>query len=135
MSQNGKKVVAYYTGKKKQGIGTYIVSTEESAIAYLQSPTSTKVEFFDLTGNGKVILYKHIYDGVFIDLETGDGGTVYDKNTPGYVSGLVPMDFPRFPAFWGPRIASQEGTRILLAGIPEGKKNPEFFLLSYETKQ
>ncbi len=134
LSQDGKKVVVYYTGKKKQGIGTYIVSSEGSEIEYLKSPFSPKIEFFDMTGNGKYILYKHIYDGVFLDLETGEGGTAFDENTPGYVSGLVPMDFPRFPAFWGPRIASHEGTRILLAGIPEGKKSPEFFLLSFKTK-
>jgi len=134
LSQDGKKVVVYYTGKKKQGIGTYTVSSEGSEIVYLQSPISPKVEFFDLTGNGKYILYKHIYNGVFLDLETGKGGTAFDKNTPGYVSGLFPMDFPRFPAFWGPRITSHEGTRILLAGIPDGKKSPEFYLLSFETK-
>jgi Tol biopolymer transport system component len=29
-SQDGKKVALYYTGKKKQGIGTYIISLEDS---------------------------------------------------------------------------------------------------------
>lgn len=134
LSQDGKKIVVYYTGKKKQGIGTYLVDTEDSSISYLQSSISPKIEFFDLTGSGKYILYKHIYDGLFLDLETGEAGTVFDKNTPGYVSGLVPMDFPRFPAFWGPRVANFDGKRILLAGIPEGKKSPEFYILSFESK-
>jgi hypothetical protein len=88
-----------------------------------------------LTGDGKYILYKHIYDGMFIDLDTGEGGKVFDNNTPGYISGVVPMDFPRFPAFWGPRITSHDGDKILLAGLPEGKKNPEFYLLSFENNQ
>ncbi|UCE42598.1 MAG: hypothetical protein JSV17_06490 [Candidatus Aminicenantes bacterium] len=133
LSQDGKKVVFYYTGKKKQGIGTYIVNLDGGEIAYLHSSISPKVEFFDLTGNGKYILYKHIYDGIILNLETGEEGIAFDKNTQGYVSGLVPMDFPRFPAFWGPHIMSDDGTKILLAGIPEGKKSPEFFLLSFET--
>jgi hypothetical protein len=135
LSQDGKKVALYYTGKKKQGIGTYIINLEDSKITHLQSPLSRNVAFYDLTGDGKYILYKHIYDGMFYDLGTGEGGVAFDKNTPGYISGLVPMDFPRFPAFWGPRITSYDGAKILLAGLSEGKKNPEFFLLSFENNQ
>lgn len=132
LSQDGKNVVFCYTGKKKQGIGTYIVSTDGGDISFLQSADTPRIDFFDLTGNGKVLLYKHIYDGRFLDLETGEDGILLDKNTPGYISALVPMDFPQFPAFWVPRIASREGRRILLSGFPEGKASPEFFLLSFD---
>ena len=88
-----------------------------------------------MSGNGRYILHKHIYDGIVLDLDTGEEGVAFDQNTPGFVSGLVPMDFPQFPAFWEPRIMSQSGTRIILAGIPEGKGSPEFYLLSFETEK
>lgn len=135
LSKDGKKIVLFYTGKKKQGIGTYLLRSGTSELEFAKSRLSPRVEFFDLSGNGQYILYKHIYDGVLLDIETGEERVAFDKNTLGYVSGLVPMDFPRFPAFWGPHIMSHEGTRILLSGIPEGKKNPEFFLLNFEVKE
>lgn len=135
LSQNGKRVVFFYTGKKKQGIGTYVVNSDGTGFEHVKSPLSPKVEFFDLSGNGRYVLHKHIYDGLYVDLETGEGGVAFDRNTQGYVSGLVPMDFPQFPAFWGPRIVDHEGARILLAGIPEGKQSPEIYLLSFESKK
>jgi hypothetical protein len=134
LSQDGKKVVFFYTGKKKQGIGTYVVSSEVSDLEYLESRISPKVELYDLSGSGQYILFKHIYDGVWLDLDAGEEGIAFDQNTQGYVSGLIPMDFPRFPAFWGPRIMSYDGARILLVGIPEGKQSPEIYLLSFEIK-
>ncbi len=135
LSQDGKKIVFFYTGKKKQGIGTYVVDSKGSEPEYLKSRLSPKVEYLGMSGNGRYILHKHIYDGIVLDLETGVEGVAFDQNTPGYVSGLVPMDFPQFPAFWEPKIMSQRGTRIILAGIPEGKDSPEFYLLSFETEK
>jgi Tol biopolymer transport system component len=135
LSVDGKKVVFYYTGTKKQGMGTYSVDSTGSSIRYLESPLSPTVEFYDLSGNGRYIVYKLIYDGVFLDCETGDGEILFDRDTQGYVSGVIPMDFPQFPAFWGPRIMSHNGARIIISGIPEGKQFPEFYLLSFETKQ
>jgi Tol biopolymer transport system component len=135
LSQNGKKVVFFYTGKKSQGIGTYVVDSEGFELEYLKSRLSPKIEYYDLSGNGQYILYKQIYDGLLLDLETREEGVAFDQKTPGYVSGLIPMDFPRFPAFWGPRIMSHNGERILLAGIPEGKRSPEIYLLSFETEK
>ncbi|GAH49455.1 unnamed protein product, partial [marine sediment metagenome] len=58
----------------------------------------------------------------------------FDNQTPGYKSGLIPMDFPRLPAFWGPKIMSFKGDRILLIGPPEGKETPEIYLLSLDMK-
>ncbi len=133
MSQDGTKVVFFYTGKKKQGIGTYMIDVERSELVYLRSPLTQKIEYYDMSGNGRYILYKNIYDGIVLDRETGAGQIAFDQNTPGYVTGLVPMDFPRFPAFWGPRIMSLDAKRILISGIPEGKRNPEIYLLSFET--
>lgn len=135
LSQDGKKIVFFYTGKKKQGIGTYVVGSEGSELNHLKSRFSPSVEFYDLSGNGRYILFKVIYDGFFLDCETGEERVAFDRNTQGYVSGLIPMDFPRFPAFWGPRIMDHDGERILLAGIPEGKQSPEIYLLSFEDEK
>jgi len=135
LSQDGEKVVFFYTGKKKHGIGTYVVNSEGAELEFIKSRLSPKVEFCDLSGNGQFILYKQIYDGFFLDLQTGKGGVLFDQKTQGYVSGLIPMDFPLFPAFWGPRIMDHDGTRILLAGFPEGKQSPEIYLLSFEAKK
>ncbi len=134
MSMDGEKILLFYSGKKKQGIGTYLIKTDTLELAYVESGQSPRVEFFDLSGNGQYILHKHIYNGLLLDIETGEEKIAFDKKTPGYVSGLVPMDFPRFPSFWGPHIMSNDGARILLSGIPEGRKNPEFYLLNLEAE-
>jgi hypothetical protein len=136
LSGSGEKVVLYYTGKKKRGIGTYLVDvgTNESEALLVESEHSPRVEFFDVSGNGKVILHKHIYDGFLIDTDSGAEFVAFDRDTPGYVSALVPMDFPGFPAFWGPHIMNHDGTIILLSGIPEGKNGPEIYLLNLGDK-
>jgi len=135
LGQDGKKAVFFYSGKEKKGIGTYAVNSEESEMSYVESHFSPIVEFNDLSGNGQLIVFKRIYDGILLDLNTGKERIAFDENTSGYASGLVPMDFPRFPAFWGSHIMSYDGTKILLSGIPEGKKSPEIYLLSFEAIQ
>ena len=135
ISQEGDKVVFFYTGKKKQGIGTYVVRTDGSGLKQLKSRFVSSLEFSDLSGNGRYVLYKNIYKGMALDLETGKEWEVFDENTPGYIRGLVPMDFPRYPAFWAPRFMSQDGEKILLVGPPLGKDTPEIYLLSMETQQ
>jgi hypothetical protein len=135
LSRDGEKIVFYYSGKKKQGIGTYLLRPATSDLQILESSHSPRVEFFDLSGNGRYVLYKHIYDGFLLDVTTGEESIAFNKDTQGYVHGLVPMDFPRFPAFWGSHIISEDGSRILLSGIPEGKKDPEVYLLAIEKKQ
>jgi hypothetical protein len=129
ISQEGDKVVFFYTGKKKQGIGTYVVLTSGSDLKHLKSRIVSSIEFSDLSGNGRHILYKNIYNGMVFDLETGQEWVAFDESTPGYVHGLVPMDFPRYPAFWAPKFMSQDGERILLFGLPQGKNTPEIYLI------
>ena len=135
LSENGKKVVFYYAGMKNQGIGTYMADADGSSLKYLKDPLSPNIAFHDLSGNGKYLVYRLIYDGKFLDCETGQGGILFDPDTPGYVNGLIPMDFPQFPAFWGAKIMSYEGTRIIISGVPEGKQSPEFYLLSFENER
>jgi hypothetical protein len=131
LSQDGKKVVFLYTGKKKRGMGTYVMHIEGSELYYLESRVSPRIEFCDLSGNGRFILFKSIYKGFFYDLQTGQQILAFDENTPGYVFGEIPMDFPPNPAFWCPRIVSRNGRRILLVGPPEGKGNVEVYLLKF----
>jgi len=135
ISQEGDKVVFFYTGKKQQGIGTYVVRTDGSDLRHLKSQIVSSIEFSDLSGNGRYILYKNIYNGMVFDLETEEEWVAFDESTPGYVLGLVPMDFPRYPAFWAPKFMSQDGERILLFGLPQGKNTSEIYLLNMETKR
>lgn len=135
MSQEGDEVVFFYTGKKKQGIGTYIVRTDGSDLKYLKSRIVSSIEFSDLSGNGRYILYKNIYNGMVFDLGTGQEWVAFDESTQGYIQGLMPMDFPRYPAFWAPKFVSQDGERVLLFGLPQGKNTPEIYLLNMELKR
>lgn len=130
ISHDSEKVVFFYTGRKKQGIGTYAVNSDGSGLEHLESKTAPRVEFFDLSGNGRYILFKHIYKGMIWDLQNGHEIMAFNEHTPGYASSLIPMDFPRIPAFWGPKIMSFRGDKILLFGHPQGKSTPEIYMLN-----
>lgn len=134
VSHDGEKVVFFYNGREKQGIGTYIVKTDGSGLKYLKSRVAPRVELFDMSGNGRYILFKHIYKGMILDLYTGLEMVAFDEETPGYIKGLTPMDFPRIPAFWGAKIMSFKGDKILIVGPPQGKETPEIYLLLMEIK-
>lgn len=134
MSLDGEKVIFYYNGKQKQGMGTYVVNIDGSGLKHLESRVSPRVEFFDMSGNGRYILFKHIYSGMVLDLVTGQEAVAFDDKTPGYATGLIPMDFPGFPSFWSPRIMDFDGQRVLLVGSPSGKETPEIFLLRLDLK-
>ena len=134
ISHDGEKIIFFYNGKKKQGIGTYSVKRNGSELKYLESKAGPRIDFFDLSGNGRHLLFKHIYKGMMLDLYAGKEVIAFDNQTPGYISGLIQMDFPRLPAFWGPKIMSFNGDKILLVGPPEGKETPEIYMLSLGTK-
>lgn len=129
ISDNGKTVAFFYNGKKEQGMGTYIVHADGSGLKYLESTVGPRIELYELSGNGRYILYKHIYKGMIFDLQTGKERVAFDEETPGYTRGIIPMDFPRVPAFWRPRTMSSNGNRVLLVGPPSGKDSPEIYLL------
>lgn len=134
ISHDGEKVAFFYSGIKKQGIGTYTVHIDGSGLRYIESEVAPRVELFDMSGDGRYILFKHIYRGMLIDLFTGEEIVGLNEDTPGYIKGLIPMDFPRLPAFWNPRIMSFRGDRILLVGPPQGKESPEIYLLLLDIK-
>jgi Tol biopolymer transport system component len=129
VDQEGNKIIFYYTGKKKQGIGTYLILPQSNELKYLQTGSGVHVEFFDMSGNGKMLLFKEIYDGRMLELEMNKDVVIFDPQTPGYASGVFPMDFPRFPAFWMPKIVSLEADKVLLVGPPQGRETPEIYIL------
>jgi len=71
---------------------------------------------------------------MILDLETGQEMVAFDDNTPGYITGMMPMDFPRIPSFWSSRIMNFSGNKVLLVGPPQGKETPEIYLLSLDVK-
>lgn len=134
ISHDGKKVVFFYTGGKKQGIGTYSINSDGTGLKFLESSVAARVELFDMSGDGQSILFKHIYKGMILELPTGQEMVAFDESTPGYLRGLIPMDFPRIPAFWAPRIMSFNGKIILLVGPPQGKQTPEIYMLRIDVR-
>lgn len=132
ISHDGEKIAFYYTGKKKQGIGTYIMTSKETGLNFIKSNISPRVEFIDMSGDSRYLLFKHIYTGMMLNLQTGQERVILDENISGYVSGLMPMDFPRTPAFWRPKIISFKGDKALITGSPRDKQAPEFYILNIE---
>jgi len=134
ISHDGEKIVFFYNGRKKQGIGTYTVNSEGKGLKYIKSGLAPRVELFDMSGDGQYILFKHIYKGMILNLNTGLEMVAFGESTPGYAKGLAPMDFPRIPAFWNPKIISLRGGKALLVGPPQGKETPEIYMLSIDVK-
>lgn len=134
MSRDGNKIVFFYNGKKQQGMGSYLVNRDGSGLTFIESRLALRVEFADISEDGRFLIFKHIYKGMMIDLLTGQEKIAFDEATPGVTMGLTPMDFPKFPSFWRPEIMSSDGDKILLAGVPEGGSSPEIYLLKIEIK-
>jgi Tol biopolymer transport system component len=133
ITQNGQMVLFFYNGAKKQGIGTYRINSDGTGLTYLESQTAPRVEFFDMSGDGRFALFKNIYQGIKLNLQTGEEIVAFSEETEGYVQGITPMDFPHFPSFWRPQIMSVSGERVLLVGPPQGKDSPEIYLLTIDT--
>lgn len=129
ISRDGQRIIFYYNGKKQQGIGTYFVNSDGSGLKYLESRTAPRIEFIDMSANGRYVFFKNVYRGMVLDLDTGQEIVAFDEKTPGYSSGMIPMDFPQIPAFWGAEVTSFRGDAALLIGSPPGKESPEIYLL------
>lgn len=133
ITQNGQFILFFYTGRKMQGIGTYRINKDGTGLTYLQSHKVPRIEFIDLSGDGRFALFKNIYQGRRLNLQTGEEIVAFSEKTKGYVQGITPMDFPHFPSFWRPQIMSLLGERVLLVGPPQGKDSPEIYLLTLDT--
>ncbi|MFC2167130.1 hypothetical protein ACFLQZ_04115 [Acidobacteriota bacterium] len=132
ISRDGHNILFYYTGQKEKAIGSYLLQESGQEITFLQTPTGSRIEFFDMSGNGNTIAYLQGYSGKILDIETGIISTAFDENTEGYAEGISPMDFPRYPSFWCPKILSLSGDRVLLSGFPPGRASPEIYMLYLE---
>jgi Tol biopolymer transport system component len=132
ITQNGQTVLFFYNGSKKKGIGTYIIHKDGTDLKHLESHTAPRIEFYDMSGNGRFALFKNIYQGKRLNLQTGEEIVAFSDKTEGYVRGITPMDFPHFPSFWRPQIMSISGERVLLVGPPQGKDSPEIYLLTID---
>ena len=133
ITQNGQEVLFFYNGRKKQGIGTYRINRNGTGLIYLESHFAPRIEFFDMSGDGRFAIFKNIYQGKKMNLQTGEEIVAFSDKTEGYVQGITPMDFPHFPSFWRPQIMSTSGKEILLVGPPQGKDSPEIYLLTIDT--
>lgn len=135
ISYKGEKILFYYTGKAKQGIGAYVVSSDGSGLDYLKSQTGNRVEVYSMAENGTSVFFKHVYRGMLYDLEMKQERVIFDENTPGQINrtGPAPLDFPHFPSFWTPKVSSFQGDKIILTAPPRGKEHPEFYLLNLTT--
>ena len=133
ITQNGQEVLFFYNGRKKQGIGTYRINRNGTGLIYLESHFAPRIEFFDMSGDGRFAIFKNIYQGKKLNLQTGEEIVAFSDKTEGYVQGITPMDFPHFPSFWRPQIMSTSGKEILLVGPPQGKDSPEIYLLTIDT--
>jgi hypothetical protein len=98
----------------------------------LMSPSQPRIELVGMAGNGSLIYYKNVYQGMVLDLKKGEESILFDERVTGYVRGVIPMDFPQVPAFCTPKIASLNGDRILLAGPPLDRQSFELYLLSVD---
>jgi hypothetical protein len=134
ITQDGQAVLFFYNGKKKQGIGTYKINKDGTGLTFLETRTAPRIEFFDMSGDGRFALFKNIYQGKRLNLQTGEEIVAFSDKTEGYVKGITPMDFPHFPSFWRPQIMSESGERVLIVGPPQGKDLPEIYLLTIDTK-
>ncbi len=131
LSDDGERVVFFYSGKKKSGIGTYAANADGSGLTYVQAKAGGWfVLYEDVDATGHMIVARHKYFGFVVNLDRNEEKVVLNPSVPGYVSANESfMDFPYFPSFWNPNIMARNA--LVVTGIPEGRMTREFYLLEY----
>ncbi len=132
MSFDGKSIIFFYNGNKKEGMGTYLINSDDEGLRLLESKISSQIEFFDFSGNGKRLIFKHIYRGVMLDLGSGKETIIFDEEASPDEKRISLLDFPQVPSFWTPKVLDFKGKKLILSGIPAGRNTPEFYLLSLQ---
>jgi Tol biopolymer transport system component len=130
LNDDGKRIVFFYTGKKKTGFGTYFLTSNGENTKYLKSKISNEVYFEGLTPDGKWIFYKSNSTGLMMNLDTLEEMIAFDQRTKGYANTSISMSFPDYPSFWTPRFTDRTGKKVILMGMPKGKEFPELYLLN-----
>ena len=130
LSNDGKQIIFFYGGKKRQGIGTYTIRSDGTGLEYLNSKVADRVDFEDMDPKGKRMAYRHKDSGIFMDLESKKEAIIFHPKTPGYASSEGHfMDFPNFPSFWNPHIMTED--EVIITGTPKGRVWREFYLLTF----
>jgi len=134
ISDDGKRIVFFYGGKKRQGIGTYFIHSDGTGLKYLKSKLSGRVDFEDMDPKGKRILHRYKYLAIMMELQTEKELIILHPEMPGYASSNESfMDFPYFPSFWIPRF--MVGNKVIFTGTPKGRVWREFYLLDFSQSE
>lgn len=129
ISDRGQTICFFYSGKKLEGIGTYVLGFGRDGLRRLRSQITDRVDFQEMSGHGGSIVHRVSGRGLaFIDAN-GVEFLIFDERGEGFRGIKGGLDFPYFPSFWSPSFLSLKGDRILLEAIPTGKDRREFFLL------
>jgi Tol biopolymer transport system component len=129
ISDNGDRVTFFYSGKKGDGVGTYTMNSDGTALRRVGSETVSRVDYDDVTGSGKTIVFQAPSGAYAIDVDQNHESLLFSRSTPGYVRSGVEMGFPAYPSFWAPNFMSRDGSTLLLTGVPVGKDAAELYVL------
>jgi hypothetical protein len=139
ISSDGKVFCFFYSGKKLNGIGTYILDSGMDKPIYLRSRIIDRVSFEAISGNGKRVFYRASEGGLaFTDLVNGNEGLIKQEGLNGPNGLREEVSFPSIPSFWSPRFVSMRGDKLLLEAYLGTKDKKEIFLLRlpvYEKKE
>lgn len=130
ISDTGERITFFYSGKKGEGIGTYVVDAEGTGLQRLTSVLGSRVDYDDVTGTGNTIVYKASGGAFAIDGVHRGETLLFSRGTPGYVRSEIEMDLPSYPSFWAPNLISTDGKTVLLTGVPVGKDVAELYILT-----
>lgn len=131
ISDNGRTISFFYSGKKLQGMGTYVIGFgNKGGPLLLRSQLTDRVDFEEMSGNGKRIFHRVMGKGLAFIEANGKESMIFLEKRRGSFGLNGEATFPYFPSFWNPRFISQMGDMILLEAIPHGKDRRELFLLN-----
>ncbi|UCE18419.1 MAG: hypothetical protein JSV84_16435 [Gemmatimonadota bacterium] len=130
ISADGERITFFYSGKKGEGIGTYVMNSDGTGLHRLTSHVVDRLDYDDVTDSGDKVYFKSVNGGFVFDINQSHEVLIFDRSTPGYVRSGVDMDFPSYPSFWAPDFVSRDGHTVVLVGVPVGKDLAELFVLT-----
>ena len=129
LSNDGNTLSLFYSGRKLDGMGTYVSGFGKEGFRPLSSKFTDRVDFKELSGNGRRIVHRVQGHGLFVIEAGGEEFQVFNERT-GAIQGVKEgVDFPNFPSFWSPRFLSATGDRAVVEAVPSGKERKELFLM------